>query len=108
MFTLSSPRILSMIRNYHWNSARGASPGTIALRHESGTRYGPWQTTGSPGQGGVPDAYWTARPMVLLPAGTYTIIDSDPATRAQHRQSKGKGFTKIETRPFGTSSAGPR
>ncbi|HKK32759.1 MAG TPA: hypothetical protein VJ934_04270 [Desulfomicrobiaceae bacterium] len=104
-FTLSTPRILSMIQNYHWNSARGATAGTIALRHESDTLYGPWQTTGSPGQGGVPDAYWTARPMVVLPAGTYTVIDSDPGSWAQNRQSKGKGFTKIETRSPGVDQS---
>lgn len=98
-FELEEPRILAMIQNYHWNSARGATPGTIALRDAQGRQYGPWQTEGSPGQGGVPNAYWTARPMIRLPAGVYTVIDSDPASWAQNAQSDGRGFTRIETLP---------
>lgn len=98
-FELEEPRILAMIQNYHWNSARGATPGTIALRDAQGRQYGPWQTEGSPGQGGVPNAYWTARPMIRLPAGVYTVIDSDPASWAQNAQSDGRGFTRVETLP---------
>ncbi len=49
-FTLNEPRILTLIQNYHWNSARGAAPGTIALRGSDGRSYGPWQTAGTPGQ----------------------------------------------------------
>lgn len=99
VFTLTAPRMLTLIQNYHWNSARGATPGTIALREAGGKTYGPWQSEGSPGQGGVPNAYWTARPMVLLPPGTYTVIDSDPASWAQNAESGGRGFTRIETMP---------
>ncbi|MCK7575192.1 MAG: hypothetical protein MZV65_04395 [Chromatiales bacterium] len=98
-FELEEPRVLALIRNYHWNSARGATPGTIALRDAQGRQYGPWQTEGSPGQGGVPNAYWTVRPMIRLPAGVYTVIDSDPASWAQNAQSDGRGFTRIETLP---------
>ena len=99
VFTLNAPRVLALIQNYHWNSARGTTPGTIGLREAGGQTYGPWQTQGSPGQGGVPNAYWTARPMVLLPAGTYTVIDSDPASWAQNSESGGRGFTRVETLP---------
>ena len=99
VFTLNAPRVLALIQNYHWNSARGATPGTISLQDAGGRTYGPWQAEGSPGQGGVPNAYWTARPMVLLPAGTYTVIDSDPASWAQNSESGGRGFTRVETLP---------
>jgi tetratricopeptide (TPR) repeat protein len=99
VFTLNVPRVLALIQNYHWNSARGATPGTISLQDAGGRTYGPWQAEGSPGQGGVPNAYWTARPMVLLPAGTYTVIDSDPASWAQNSESGGRGFTRVETLP---------
>jgi tetratricopeptide (TPR) repeat protein len=97
--TLNSPRVLALITNYHWNNARGATPGTIALRDAQGKVHGPWRAEGSPGQGGVPNAYWTARPMALLPAGTYTVVDSAPATWAHNGQSGGKGFTRVETLP---------
>jgi hypothetical protein len=96
-FTLNTARILALIQNYHWNSARGQTPGTIGLSDTQGRRYGPWAATGSPGQGGVPNAYWTARPMVLLPAGTYTVIDSHPASWAHNSQSGYRGFTRVET-----------
>lgn len=83
------------IVTYHWNNARGRTPGTIALQAEDGKIYGPWQAVGSPGQGGVPNAYWTVTPNVTLPAGRYTIIDSDPASWAQNAASEGKGFVDI-------------
>jgi tetratricopeptide (TPR) repeat protein len=105
VFTLNAPRVLALIQNYHWNSARGATPGTISLREAGGRTYGPWQAEGSPGQGGVPNAYWTARPMALLPAGTYTVIDSDPASWAHNAKSEGRGFTRIETLPASHGNA---
>ena len=106
VFTLPAPRVLTLIQNYHWNFAKGATPGTIALRDDKGRTYGPWKAEGSPGQGGVPNAYWTARPMVELPAGTYTVIDSDPGTWAQNSQSGGQGFTRVETLPVGSAVPG--
>lgn len=99
VFTLNTPCILVLIQTYHWHSARGADPGTIALQDESGKTYGPWKTEGSPGQGGVPNAYWKARPMTLLPAGIYRVIDSDPSSWAHNPQSDGRGFTRVETLP---------
>lgn len=106
-FTLNEARILTLIQNYHWNSARGATPGTIALRGSDGRSYGPWQTVGTPGQGGVPNAYWTARPNEILPAGTYTVIDSNPASWSHNGQSGNRGFTRVETAPVGNGYATP-
>lgn len=63
-FTLAAPHVITLIRNYHWNSARGAAPGSIALKGKDGVNYGPWQATGSPGQDGVPNANWTVYPQV--------------------------------------------
>jgi hypothetical protein len=92
-----------LIQNYHWNFAKGATPGTIALRDGTDRTYGLWRTEGSPGQGGVLNAYWTARTMLELPAGSYTVIDSDPGIWAQYSQSGGKGFTRVETLPVGSA-----
>jgi hypothetical protein len=106
-FSLNEARILSLIQNYHWNSGRGKPPGSIALSDAQGRRYGPWTAAGSPGQGGVPNAYWTAKPMVLLPAGTYTVVDSDPPSWSHNGQSGYRGFTRVETLPAGAAAPSP-
>lgn len=49
------------------------------------------------GQGGVQNAYWAVLPNIEVPAGTYTVIDSDPSTWSYNSQSKGCGFTTIWT-----------
>jgi tetratricopeptide (TPR) repeat protein len=107
-FTLRAPHVITLIVNYHWNNGRGAAPGTIALRGSDGRTYGSWRTSGSPGQGGVSNAYWNAAPNVTLPAGTYTVIDSDPATWAQNGGSQGSGHTRVEGYPVsGASNSAP-
>ena len=64
VFTLPVPCLLTLIQNYNWNFANGATPGAIALRDDKGWAYGSWGL----GQGGVLNAYWPVRPMVELPA----------------------------------------
>jgi hypothetical protein len=98
-FSISIPHLLTYISTYHWNNAQGAFPGTIAIQHENGTIYGPWQVTTRPGQGGVPNAYWEVFPNIVIPAGTYTIVDSDPATWAQNVESGGKGMGEVRATP---------
>lgn len=49
--------------------------------------------------GGVVNAYRTAKPNVTLPAGTYTIIDSDPETWAQNAGSNGRGHAFVRGYP---------
>ncbi|MDE3097622.1 MAG: PKD domain-containing protein [Chloroflexota bacterium] len=88
---------LSQIVTYHWNDAKGATPGTLGLTGSSTA--GPFKATGSAGQGGAPNVNWTASvpttssPVVL--DGTYTCVDSDPATWSQDQQSGGKGFCTV-------------
>ena len=95
VFTLDKTRHITKITDYHWNSAKGSTPGTIGLKDASGKTYGPWQTTGTDGQGGVVNAYWHAVPDIDLPAGTYTIMDSEPASWAQNSGSQGIGMTLV-------------
>ncbi len=104
-FTINQPHVITLIQNYHWNNAKGSVPGTIQLRDQNGRTYGPWQAKGSPGQGGVPNAYWTVYPNITIPAGTYTVIDSEPSTWAQNSGSQGAGFTRVEGYPAGSSSS---
>lgn len=94
-FTLTVPRHIYSIEDYHWNNGYGKKLGTIGLEAADGTMYGPWQTVGREGQGGVPNAYWTAYPDLELPAGTYTIIDSDNLTWSQNAQSGGQGMVHV-------------
>jgi len=87
------------VKTYHWNHGRGARPGTVGLMQSSGRIYGPWQMRGTPGQGGVPNANWECTPNVVVPAGTYTIVDSDPATWAQNSGTGGAGMAVVKGYP---------
>jgi hypothetical protein len=85
---------VTFIYTYHYFN-NGKLPGTIALRHSDGTVYGPWQSEGAIGQGGVRNAYWFVRPNVEIKAGSYTVVDSDKATWSQNSGSAGAGFVEI-------------
>jgi hypothetical protein len=77
---------ITEIYTYHWNGGQGQPiAGTIALRGADGTTYGPWQVEI------YNKVYWRASPNAIIPAGTYTLIDSDPKTWAQNSGSKGTG-----------------
>jgi len=95
IFTISENRLIYSIQDYHWNNAHGKIPGEISLENENGDIFGPWPAEGSPGQGGVPDAYWTSYPDEEIPAGTYTIIDSDPESWSQNSATGGSGMSRI-------------
>ncbi len=97
--TFDRPYVVTYVVTYHWNYGRGAQPGTVGLLHSSGKLYGPWQTRGTPGQGGVPNANWECTPNVVVPAGTYTVVDSDPATWAQNSGSGGAGMAVVKGYP---------
>jgi hypothetical protein len=93
--TLVSPTRITAIQTYHWHGGKGVTPGTISLTGADGTIYGPFPTTGSDGQGGVPNAYWNAEPMVDLAPGDYTVADSDPATHGTNDEMNGAGQTIV-------------
>ena len=92
VFTLYEPWRVTEIGTYHWNQGAGVWPGTIGLRAADGTMYGPWQASGQPGQGGVPNAYWLVNPNVVIPPGTYTVVDSSAATWSQNSETGGRGM----------------
>ncbi len=96
-FTITKPLRITYIDSYHWNDGAGtAEPGTISLVRDDGTEFGPWQAEGQPGMNGVSNAYWIAQPDVVIPAGTYEILDSDQKTRSQNSASGGCGFSKVQ------------
>ncbi len=90
---LAAPRLITLIQTYHWNGGRGASAGWISLRGQDGKQYGPWRATPGAGQGGAPSAFWTCSPSTVLPAGTYTVVVSDPATWSSNAESIGAEAT---------------
>jgi hypothetical protein len=94
-FSVKVPTLVTKVGNYHWNYGRGARPGKIALRHEDGTTYGPWQANGRSGQGGAPEAYWECPVDLVIKPGTYRVIDSDPATWSQNELTNGAGMSEI-------------
>jgi hypothetical protein len=100
-FDLDRPHRITRIQTYHWNQGRGAEPGRIAVADSHGKVLGSWQAGSSPGQGGVANAYWHVQPGITLPAGTYTIRDSDPATWAHNPRSGQRGFFRVEGYPVG-------
>jgi sulfatase modifying factor 1 len=94
-FSINESYVITSIRTYHWNGAKGSTPGTIALRGSDNKTYGPWKASGLDGQSGVQNAYWIVYPSVTIPAGNYTVIDSDPNTLAWNDLSDGQGFVQI-------------
>jgi hypothetical protein len=100
-FTFDNDATVTEIMDYHYIVGGGPTPGTIALKRDDGTVFGPWQTVGLDGQGNVKNAYWDAKPNAQIPAGTYTVVDSDPGTWSTNEQANGLGFVTI----LGTFSA---
>lgn len=85
-FSTNKAYWLKDLWTYHWNGGQGQAAGTIAIQSADGTLYGPWQAELNNG------VYWVARPGVTLPAGSYTVIDSNPSTLAQNGGTGGQGM----------------
>jgi hypothetical protein len=115
VFTLSKPGHLSKILTYHWNGGSGSPPGTIGLRNaQTGAMAGRWTAAGSSGYDRTPGAnwpltssappyrYWTVQPNCDLPAATYEILDSDPATWSYTADTGNRGIAYV----FGWLPAG--
>src|ERR1041385_7094600 len=80
LFMTPTPVHVTQIVTYHWNNGQGARPGSISLRSMNGSTYGPFQATGSSGQGNAPNVNGTANVDLQLGGGTYQVVDSDPNT----------------------------
>jgi hypothetical protein len=97
---LKTPALISRIFTYHWNDGRGAAKaGSITLRSAAGETLGPWDVESSPGQGGVPNANWECFPNVSVPAGRYSVLDSDPSTWSWNARTGGAGVVTVEGWP---------
>jgi hypothetical protein len=91
-FTVDSTWLVTQLRTYHWNEGQGTTPGTIGLVSIDGAIYGPWQAYGQPGMGGLENAYWAVEPNVAIGPGTYMVVDSDPDTWSQNKDTGGRGM----------------
>jgi len=91
---LSVPTKITQLATYHYNNGAGAVPGTIGIRRQDGLTFGPFPATGVAGQSG-PNEAWVATPNVIVPAGPYTVIDSDPATWSFNLASNNSGFVRL-------------
>ena len=100
-FSISEPVVVTYIMTYHWNHGRGKIPGRITLVHKDGTVYGPWQTRGRAGPGGVPNAIWETEPAVLLKPGVYTLKDSHHGSWSQNDDTVGRGICEVRGVPTG-------
>jgi hypothetical protein len=92
-FSIDESWLVTYLMTYHWNNGNGVTPGTIGLQASDGTTYGPWQAVGGLGQGKVPNTYWEVKPNIVIPPGTYTVLDSDPSTWAQNEETGGAGMS---------------
>jgi hypothetical protein len=98
-FKLGTAATITTMTSYHYVVGGGPSPGTLGLKGADGTMYGPWQCKGADGQGGVKNAFWIAEPNAEVPAGTYTIVDSDPSTWSTNSKAGGIGFATVTAIP---------
>jgi len=106
IFTIATARRVAEIIDYHYPN--GPATGTISLQgEEDGRVFGPWKITASIGFHNTPNVIWTARfHTILLPAGTYRVIDSSPATWSFDEKSGGQGFSEV--REFDPASLAPQ
>lgn len=85
--TLASASHIDEIWTYHYNNGAGAPAGIITMTSADGTVVGTFQADLMNG------VYWVAKVDLDVPAGTYTISDSDPATWSQNGATDGQGHT---------------
>jgi hypothetical protein len=95
VFTVDKLTYIAYIVNYHWNGGSGSASGTISLKDQNGTVYGPWTVSALSGANEMKNVVWFVSLHIVIPAGTYTVIDSDPSTWSCNPDSNNKGFTEI-------------
>lgn len=95
-FSISRAYCITDIRSYHWNYGNGSPRGNISLHHDDGTVFGPWEVSTSRGSFDRENVAWQCNPNVTIPAGTYTVVDSDARTWSQNQRTRGMGMTIVK------------
>ena len=77
----------------------GQEPGQLMLISEGGSEYGPFDAVGRKGSDKTSDktanAYWAAEGNIDLPAGYYTVTDSDKETWSCSDETDGWGIATV-------------
>jgi hypothetical protein len=81
---------LTKISTYHYGTA--GFVGSISLRSGNGQSVGSWAAT-------LNNGFVTVNPNIVIPPGTYTVIDSQPQTWSYNAQSGNLGMTLVEGTP---------
>lgn len=100
VFSTAKEYYVSHIHTYHWNEGKGSMPGRVSLRRTDGTVYGPWEVTAFAGHNNAPNVNWVARPRIVIPAGTYTVLDLEPETWSYNAESDKRGFAIVKAHPL--------
>jgi len=95
VITIGEPVYVTRVMTYHYNSGSGSLPGTIGLTDESGKMYGPWQAVDDKGSTGTPSVHWNVKINQFVPAGKYTIIDSDTPTWSHNSEVGNAGVVWV-------------
>jgi hypothetical protein len=95
-FAISQDYYITSIWNYHWNGGQGVTPGNISLRRSDGKVFGPWEVTAADVTGKI---NWECKPNTKIPAGTYTIVDSEHAMWSWNNKTGGRGMSKVKGYP---------
>jgi hypothetical protein len=98
-FTTTGPYFLTHVYTYHWNGGNGSAPGRVRLRRADGEEFGPWEVGATSGHNSAQNVNWVAQPRITLPAGSYTVVDSEPSTWSFNATSKNRGFAIIKGLP---------
>jgi hypothetical protein len=85
---------INQLVTYHYNSGRGAVPGTISLRGTNGRMYS-FAAHDDYGRRGIPSYNWIADVSIDLPADNYAVIDSDWNSWSTNYRSGGWGFAIV-------------
>jgi hypothetical protein len=97
VFRLAKPAHITSLADYHYHNGVWVKPGTIGLQAPNGHVFGPFGT--KPDNAGN----WIASVNLTVPAGTYAIIDSSPATWSQNPASGGRGFVRVFGSPVASA-----
>ncbi|HEX4948207.1 MAG TPA: hypothetical protein VFZ34_16155 [Blastocatellia bacterium] len=94
-FLLNVPTNITQVVTYHWNFGQGARPGMISLRNNATGQTFTFAAIGTSGFNGAPNVNWVANVNVNVPAGVYTVFDSDRNTWSNNAQSAFQGFAIV-------------
>lgn len=98
VLTIDSPKTIVAIYTYHWNwvsTGGGENVGASLFNIFSEQTYAQCDQTPYPGQGGRINANWIGVPNEPIPAGSYRVISTNPASWSYADDTQGQGITVI-------------